>query len=209
MMLGVPLMSRSYVIAITAGWRATFLVIALWKQRPSLATSAVRKATFLVIALRVPVVVVEDGAGADSPPLLAKNATVAVKSATLLVPAPRLLEATPATEEATAVEAMAAEAMAGQVVEARLGIYPSDSIDLEVADWHFHSYTCGGVGHLSRDCVQGSKCYNCSGIGHISRDCPQPQKRACYTCGSEDELTSMTLQVTSPVIAQLLQKVFE
>ena len=26
------------------------------------------------------------------------------------------------------------------------------------------SYTCGGVGHLSRDCVQGSKCYNCSGI---------------------------------------------
>ena len=28
----------------------------------------------------------------------------------------------------------------------------------------FRSYTCGGVGHLSRDCVQGSKCYNCSGI---------------------------------------------
>ncbi|KAF9457565.1 hypothetical protein BDZ94DRAFT_1272808 [Collybia nuda] len=26
------------------------------------------------------------------------------------------------------------------------------------------SYTCGGVGHLSRDCVQGSKCYNCSGV---------------------------------------------
>ena len=26
------------------------------------------------------------------------------------------------------------------------------------------SYTCGGVGHLSRDCVQGSKCYNCSGF---------------------------------------------
>ncbi|KAI6010276.1 putative DNA-binding protein hexbp [Pisolithus marmoratus] len=46
-------------------------------------------------------------------------------------------------------------------------------------------YSCGGVGHLSRDCVQGSKCYNCSGMGHISRDCPQPQRRACYTCGSE------------------------
>lgn len=26
------------------------------------------------------------------------------------------------------------------------------------------SYSCGGVGHLSRDCVQGSKCYNCSGV---------------------------------------------
>lgn len=26
------------------------------------------------------------------------------------------------------------------------------------------SYSCGGVGHLSRDCVQGSKCYNCSGF---------------------------------------------
>lgn len=47
------------------------------------------------------------------------------------------------------------------------------------------SYTCGGVGHMSRDCAQGAKCYNCSQTGHISRDCPQPQKRACYSCGSE------------------------
>ena len=64
-------------------------------------------------------------------------------------------------------------------------------------------YTCGGVGHLSRDCVQGSKYYNCSGTvsrtrplpssadtngceqGHISKDCPQPPRKACYTCGSE------------------------
>lgn len=70
-----------------------------------------------------------------------------------------------------------------------------------VLNRHF-SYSCGGVGHLSRDCVQGAKCYNCSGgvgyfysrkflqltvqiKGHISRDCPQPQRRACYTCGSE------------------------
>ena len=30
--------------------------------------------------------------------------------------------------------------------------------------WCLYSYTCGGVGHLSRDCVQGSKCYNCSGV---------------------------------------------
>ena len=76
-----------------------------------------------------------------------------------------------------------------------------------------YSYTCGGVGHLSRDCVQGSKCYNCSGSvrvstfsyrglcgvndarlviqGHISRDCPQPQRRACYTCGSEGWVTQL------------------
>ena len=27
-----------------------------------------------------------------------------------------------------------------------------------------NSYSCGGVGHMSRDCVQGSKCYNCSGF---------------------------------------------
>ncbi|KAI0345402.1 hypothetical protein BDW22DRAFT_1031381 [Trametopsis cervina] len=26
------------------------------------------------------------------------------------------------------------------------------------------SYTCGGQGHLSRDCVQGPKCYNCNGV---------------------------------------------
>ncbi|KAJ8517185.1 hypothetical protein ONZ45_g5591 [Pleurotus djamor] len=50
-------------------------------------------------------------------------------------------------------------------------------------------YTCGGVGHLSRDCVQGSKCYNCNQTGHISRDCSQPQKRACYTCGSEGHIS--------------------
>lgn len=30
-----------------------------------------------------------------------------------------------------------------------------------------NSYTCGGVGHMSRDCVQGSKCYNCSGVVSI------------------------------------------
>jgi hypothetical protein len=28
----------------------------------------------------------------------------------------------------------------------------------------FNSYTCGGQGHLSRDCSSGAKCYNCSGV---------------------------------------------
>ncbi|KAJ6603625.1 hypothetical protein DFH09DRAFT_1257590 [Mycena vulgaris] len=45
-------------------------------------------------------------------------------------------------------------------------------------------YSCGGTGHLSRDCELGAKCYNCAG-GHLSRDCPEPQKRACYTCRGE------------------------
>ncbi|PBK78834.1 hypothetical protein ARMSODRAFT_57244 [Armillaria solidipes] len=31
-----------------------------------------------------------------------------------------------------------------------------------------YSYTCGGVGHMSRDCVQGSKCYNCSGVVRVT-----------------------------------------
>ncbi|KAH9980814.1 hypothetical protein BGW80DRAFT_1266341 [Lactifluus volemus] len=39
------------------------------------------------------------------------------------------------------------------------------------------SYTCGGVGHLSRDCVQGSKCYNCSAI--VS----SPVWRLCVSAG--------------------------
>ncbi|KAJ7024672.1 hypothetical protein C8F04DRAFT_1192194 [Mycena alexandri] len=73
-------------------------------------------------------------------------------------------------------------------------------------------YRCGKTGHIARSCPDsgasagyssfsssnsgggfsssssggfggGSKtCYT----GHISRDCPQAQKRACYTCGSED-----------------------
>ncbi|KAI0683342.1 hypothetical protein BC835DRAFT_1409409 [Cytidiella melzeri] len=55
-----------------------------------------------------------------------------------------------------------------------------------VRDWlRSFSYTCGGQGHLSRDCVQGPKCYNCNGVGHLSKDCAQPQRRACYTCGAE------------------------
>lgn len=29
---------------------------------------------------------------------------------------------------------------------------------------YMNSYTCGGMGHMSRDCPKGSKCYNCSGI---------------------------------------------
>lgn len=42
-------------------------------------------------------------------------------------------------------------------------------------------YSCGGVGHLSRDCVNPAKCFNCGQQGHVSRDCPQPAgQKSCY-----------------------------
>ncbi|KAA1118405.1 hypothetical protein PGTUg99_005624 [Puccinia graminis f. sp. tritici] len=41
-------------------------------------------------------------------------------------------------------------------------------------------YTCGGVGHLSRDCVGDQKCFNCGEVGHVSRDCSRPQAKNCY-----------------------------
>lgn len=42
-------------------------------------------------------------------------------------------------------------------------------------------YSCGGVGHLSRDCVNAQKCFNCGGQGHVSRECPQPAgQKSCY-----------------------------
>ncbi|KAH4178196.1 hypothetical protein HBI56_021940 [Parastagonospora nodorum] len=45
-------------------------------------------------------------------------------------------------------------------------------------------YSCGGFGHMSRDCTQGQKCYNCGEVGHLSRDCPQETstERVCYRC---------------------------
>lgn len=63
-------------------------------------------------------------------------------------------------------------------------------------------YSCGGYGHMSRDCTQGAKCYNCKShsltslsiyianifpggeLGHISKDCPSEmsQERVCYRC---------------------------
>ncbi|KAF4635778.1 hypothetical protein G7Y89_g2329 [Cudoniella acicularis] len=45
-------------------------------------------------------------------------------------------------------------------------------------------YSCGGYGHMSRDCTQGQKCYNCGEVGHLSRDCPSEtsSERTCYKC---------------------------
>jgi len=110
------------LLAITAGWRATFLVIAAWKQRPSLATNAVRRATFLVIAPMLALVVEDTAAAAvaDFLPLRARSVTVAAKLATLHVPAPKLL-ATLATVEVE-VEAMARSAAVAEA-EARLATH--------------------------------------------------------------------------------------
>lgn len=43
-------------------------------------------------------------------------------------------------------------------------------------------YTCGGVGHLSRDCTTQQKCFNCGQPGHISNGCTSaPQAKACVS----------------------------
>ena len=46
-------------------------------------------------------------------------------------------------------------------VRRRLGMYFLLFI-LFLTHYLLISYSCGGVGHMSRDCVQGSKCYNCN-----------------------------------------------
>ncbi|RFN47217.1 cellular nucleic acid-binding protein [Fusarium flagelliforme] len=46
-------------------------------------------------------------------------------------------------------------------------------------------YSCGGFGHMSRECVNGMKCYNCGESGHYSRDCPKESaggEKICYKC---------------------------
>ncbi|BGP22006.1 hypothetical protein JCM10295v2_000883 [Rhodotorula toruloides] len=51
-------------------------------------------------------------------------------------------------------------------------------------------YSCGGVGHLSRECVNPSKCFNCGQQGHISRDCTQPPgQKSCYNCGETGHIS--------------------
>ena len=90
--------------------------------------------------------------------VLARNATVVARSGTLHVRVPMVLPTLGMVAEATVLLA----------VEVKLGaaspFHTSTRFEFDAFFFFFFSYTCGGVGHLSRDCVQGSKCYNCSGI---------------------------------------------
>ncbi|KAI3618019.1 zinc knuckle domain protein [Moniliophthora roreri] len=63
-----------------------------------------------------------------------------------------------------------------------------------------HSCPEAAGGYSDGGARGGKICYSSSGIeatcletacrvGHISRDCPQPQKKACYTCGSEGHIS--------------------
>lgn len=57
---------------------------------------------------------------------------------------------------------------------------PPSSSSSTRADGLNGQYTCGGVGHLSRDCTTQQKCFNCGQTGHISRDCTSAaQAKAC------------------------------
>ena len=56
--------------------------------------------------------------------------------------------------------------------------------------------SCGGIGHMSRDCQSGGgrsqKCFNCGEHGHLSRDCPMEQstERICYSCRQPGHISS-------------------
>lgn len=96
-----------------------------------------------------------------------RSAIVAAKRAISLGLAQMRPEVEMAMEEVevvVVVEVMVASAAAvREPGDIHFQYFLSDNVMLMNA----RSYTCGGVGHLSRDCVQGSKCYNCSGVVSI------------------------------------------
>ncbi|TRX95196.1 hypothetical protein FHL15_003888 [Xylaria flabelliformis] len=61
-------------------------------------------------------------------------------------------------------------------------------------------YSCGGYGHMSRECVNGSKCYNCGENGHFSRDCPKESsggEKICYKCQQPGHIQSACPNVSN------------
>ena len=96
--------------------------------------------------------------------LVPQSVTAAENPATSPALAPRTLEV---SLEGMAEVAEVAAMAASEVVNKRLGevrlVTCYNLLTCPIFSFSF-SYTCGGVGHLSRDCVQGSKCYNCSGV---------------------------------------------
>lgn len=113
--------------------------------------------TLLPVGLSPPLSLAE---GEEDPPV--RNAIAAERSATSRVHAPIQLAPPAAAEEEGDFPEVP---LAVELVE-RLGTLMSMPVffALEADSICPCSYTCGGVGHLSRDCVQGSKCYNCSGV---------------------------------------------
>lgn len=115
---------------------------------------------------------VQEEAGHPEEPRQALNATAVANQVILRVHVPSL-EVIAVVDTAVEVEvegtaqgtAVAADL---EEEEERLGMQRTISTFLDKILINIirmcYSYTCGGVGHLSRDCVQGSKCYNCSGV---------------------------------------------
>jgi hypothetical protein len=102
--------------------------------------------------------------------VLERNAIAAARLVTLRVRAPRRPEA---AQEATAVVGEAGEAtvVLGAGAVKKHGALSQVLSHRSRGTDAFRSYTCGGVGHLSRDCGQGSKCYNCSGVVSVLSVC--------------------------------------
>ena len=120
---------------------------------------------------------------------LVRNATAVARLATLRVHAPRHPEAVVVREAMVVVVVVEEEegtvplvVVVVVVVVKKLGscsLYLVASPLVTNAPFRlFQSYTCGGVGHLSRDCGQGSKCYNCSAIVGVVL-CSFLQSREC------------------------------
>ncbi len=130
------------------------------------------------IALNLKADLAAVAAAADSEPAAAatraQNVIAVARLAILRARAPRRLvveaEVEAGAEAATAAVAEVATVISGVVVAGAKS--PGMCVFVHTVRVAFLmpsagaviSYTCGGVGHLSRDCVQGSKCYNCSGI---------------------------------------------
>ena len=101
---------------------------------------------------------------------MVKNVISAGRLATSLAPAPnqRVPEALATAVTVEEAEEVEVETTILSGVEARRpGMIGHRSHLSFEAHNSVHSYSCGGVGHLSRDCAQGSKCYNCSGFVRI------------------------------------------
>jgi hypothetical protein len=138
---------------------------------------------------------------------LVRNATAVARLATLRVHALRHPEAVVVREAMVVVVVVVVEGTAPLVVAVvvvvavkKLGscsLYLVASPLAANAPFRlFKSYTCGGVGHLSRDCGQGSKCYNCSAIVGVVL-CSFLQSRECASL-----IWSIYPRVTSAAIVR-------